>query len=66
MEKERKLGWYLVLSISLLITFVILSLVVYFTRYMVKNAENVDSNLISDRITLPTDWRGGGQRLSTE
>ena len=49
MEKEKKLGWYLVLTTSLLITFIILSLVVYFTKYMVENAKDVDSNL---RITV--------------
>lgn len=45
MQKEKKLGWYLVLTTSLLITFIILSLVGYFTKYMVKNAKDVDTNI---------------------
>jgi len=42
---ERRLGWYLVLSVSLLITFTILSVVYYFTKYMIDTTKDFDSNL---------------------
>ncbi len=63
MRKEKSIGWYLVLYISLLITFIILSLVIYFNKYMVNNARDLDSNI---RMTITSLMSNAYSRMEKD
>ena len=53
MEKQgAKLGFFLMLLVSALITFIIISIVSYFTLYIVDTAKEYDGNLQRSISTL--------------